>query len=94
MASAADRQQHGVLGGEPDTVNDVGHATAPDNKGRPSIDHAIPDPPRLVVTRSLWSDHFTLHLGGEVVDSDRIEKRSGCYSHREPPRNIARHGIG
>ena len=70
VAAAAHRQQQIVVGGEPDAGDDVGHAAAPGDQGRPPVDHAVPDPPRLVVGRIAGPDHLAAELAGEVVDGD------------------------
>ena len=72
VPSAAHRQQQVVVGGEPDAGDDVGHAAAPGDHGRPPVDHAVPDLARLVVGRIAGLDHFALERASEILDGVRI----------------------
>ena len=73
VPAAAHRQQQVVVGGEPDARDDVGHSLASDDQGRPPVDHAVPDPARLIVGRITRLNQLAVKLAGEVADGDRID---------------------
>jgi hypothetical protein len=74
VAAAAHRHQQPVVPGEIDRPDHVRRAAAAGDQCRPPVDHAIPDPPRVVIAGIVRSQQraaqrVSTHLNGAVLQN-------------------------
>ena len=75
VTSAADCQQDIVFGGELDRCHHIPDTRAPRYRGRPLIDHSIPDSPGCIVSGRFRCDQLSPKLCAQLLKSGHMSSR-------------------
>src|SRR4051812_38508755 len=67
VTATTDREQQAVLAREVDRRDDVRAAAAPDDRRRPAVDHAVPDPARRIIAVIGGKDDAAVQASREGV---------------------------
>ena len=86
MSASANRYQQIVVTCESQRVQDIRRTRALDDDGRPPVDEAVPDPPRLLVLGGALDEHTSGQATGEGIyhrgfERDVITGQRSCEYH-------------